>query len=50
MTKIALIGAGSRGFTKSFLTDIMSKSGLGGATVSLMDINEDNLIEKLLKH
>ncbi|HSV91482.1 MAG TPA: alpha-galactosidase [Desulfobacterales bacterium] len=43
MAKITLIGAGSTGFAKPFLVDIMSRPGLAGSTVSLMDIDEKKL-------
>jgi alpha-galactosidase len=43
MAKIALIGAGSTGFARPFLVDIMSRPGLADATVSLMDIDEKKL-------
>jgi alpha-galactosidase len=43
MVKIAHIGAGSAGFGKTFLTDILTRPALQGATLSLMDINPDNL-------
>jgi alpha-galactosidase len=43
MAKIALIGAGSTGFAKSFLADIMSRPGLADATVALMDIDAKKL-------
>ena len=39
MSRITLIGAGSSGFARSFLVDIMSRPGLTDATVSLMDID-----------
>jgi len=43
MTKIAHIGAGSAGFGKRFLTDVMTRPSLQNATLTLMDINADNL-------
>ena len=43
MAKIAYIGAGSRGFAKRFLMDIMTRPALADATVALMDINQENL-------
>lgn len=43
MTKITLIGAGSAMFGKGFITDILTRPALAGATLSLMDINPDNL-------
>ena len=43
MAKITLIGAGSTGFAKPFLVDIMSRPGLADATVSLMDIDAKKL-------
>jgi len=41
--KIAFIGAGSIGFTRQLLTDIMSVPELRSASVSFTDINQDNL-------
>ena len=43
MAKIAYIGAGSRGFAKRFLMDIMARPVLAESTVALMDISEPNL-------
>ncbi len=44
MTKIAFIGAGSKGFAKTVITDILSFSALRkDMTMSLMDINEPRL-------
>ena len=43
MPKITYIGAGSRGFAKRFLMDIMTRPALAEGTVSLMDINQENL-------
>jgi alpha-galactosidase/6-phospho-beta-glucosidase family protein len=43
MPKITLIGAGSTGFAKPFLVDIMSRPGLAGTTVSLMDVDAKKL-------
>lgn len=43
MTKIALIGAGSASFGKGFIADILTRPALAGATLSLMDINQENL-------
>ena len=43
MAKIAYIGAGSRGFAKRFLMDIMTRPALAKGTVALMDINQENL-------
>ena len=43
MAKIAYIGAGSRGFAKRFLMDIMTRPALAGSTVFLMDIDQHNL-------
>ena len=41
--KIAFIGAGSIGFTRRLLTDILSVPELQNIQVSFMDINPDNL-------
>jgi len=41
--KIAFIGAGSIGFTRQLLTDIMSVPELRSCEVSFTDINQDNL-------
>ncbi len=41
--KIALIGAGSFGFTRKVVTDILSFPALAGATLALMDLNEERL-------
>lgn len=43
MAKITLIGAGSTGFAKPFLADIMSRPALAASTVSLMDVDERRL-------
>jgi alpha-galactosidase len=43
MAKIALIGAGSRGFAKRFVMDIMTRPALADATLSMMDIDRGNL-------
>jgi alpha-galactosidase len=43
LTKIAHIGAGSSGFGKRFLTDILTRPSLAGSTVTLMDVDQDNL-------
>ena len=43
MAKISLIGAGSRGFAKGFLMDIMTRPALAGATLALMDNNRERL-------
>jgi len=42
--RITIIGAGSTGFTKAFLADILSRPELAETTtVSLMDISQENL-------
>lgn len=41
--KISFIGAGSLGFTRNLLTDIMSVPELRGAEISFTDINPHNL-------
>ncbi|HZJ82606.1 MAG TPA: alpha-galactosidase [Clostridia bacterium] len=43
MKKIAFIGAGSFGFTRSLVRDILSFSALEDATIALMDIDEERL-------
>ena len=43
MTKVTLIGAGSAVFGQGFITDILTRPALADATLSLMDINPDNL-------
>ena len=41
--KIALIGAGSAGFGKNFVADVLLRPALAQGTLALMDINPDNL-------
>ena len=41
--KITMIGAGSIGFTRRLIADILTVPELGSAHFSLMDINEHNL-------
>jgi alpha-galactosidase len=43
MTKIAFIGAGSIGFTRGLVRDLLTFPLLQGATISLMDINAERL-------
>ncbi len=43
MTKIAFIGAGSFGFTRNLVRDILTFPLLRDATISLMDINAERL-------
>ncbi len=43
MTKIAFIGAGSFGFTRNLVRDILTFPSLEGATLSLMDIDPERL-------
>ena len=43
MAKISYIGAGSTGFGKQFVSDILSRPALADGTLSLMDIDEDQL-------
>lgn len=43
MTKITLIGAGSAMFGKGLISDIMTRPALANVTLSLMDIDQDNL-------
>lgn len=43
MKKIAFIGAGSFGFTRSLVRDILSFPALADSTIALMDIDDDRL-------
>ncbi|HHX63947.1 MAG TPA: alpha-glucosidase/alpha-galactosidase, partial [Chloroflexi bacterium] len=43
MTKIAFIGAGSFGFTRKLVSDILTFPLLEDATISLMDIDPERL-------
>ena len=43
MTKIAFIGAGSLGFTRGLVRDILTFPLLKDATLALMDIDEERL-------
>ncbi len=43
MTKIAFIGAGSLGFTRGLVRDILTFPLLQDATIALMDINQERL-------
>lgn len=43
MKKIAFIGAGSFGFTRNLVRDILSFDAFNEITIALMDINEDRL-------
>ena len=43
MAKFAFIGAGSFGFTRSLIRDILSFSAFSDSTIALMDINEERL-------
>jgi alpha-galactosidase len=43
MAKIVLIGAGSHGFSRNLITDILSYPELRDATITLMDIDEKSL-------
>ncbi len=43
MAKIAIIGAGSSGFAKRFVMDIMTRPALAEGTLALMDISRENL-------
>lgn len=55
MKKIAFIGAGSFGFTRSLVKDILSFPALSDCTLALMDIDGDRLeaikkaVEKIIK-
>lgn len=43
MAKITIIGAGSTGFAKQFVADILTRPALAEGTLSLMDINQEYL-------
>ena len=43
MARIVHIGAGSAGFGKRFLTDVLTRPSLRDATLVLMDVDPDNL-------
>jgi len=43
MPKITFIGAGSLGFTRNLVRDILTFPALSGSTLSLMDIDEERL-------
>jgi alpha-galactosidase len=43
MAKIVLIGAGSHGFSRNLITDILSFPELRDGTITLMDIDEKSL-------
>ncbi len=43
MTKIAFIGAGSLGFTRGLVRDVLTFPRLQDATIALMDINQERL-------
>jgi len=43
MAKITYIGAGSTGFGKRFVSDILTRPALAEGTIALMDINHDYL-------
>lgn len=55
MTKIAFIGAGSFGFTRGLVRDVLSFPLLTDATIALMDINAERLefskqaVEKIIR-
>ncbi len=51
MSKITFIGAGSIGFTRKLVTDILSFPKLADSTISLMDIDEErlNVIKKVVE-
>jgi alpha-galactosidase len=52
MLKITMIGAGSVGFTRRLMMDILAVPGFRDAEFKLMDINEENLmmISNLCRH
>ena len=41
MAKVAFIGAGSLGFTRSLVRDLLTFPLLADSTITLMDINEE---------
>lgn len=43
MPKITFIGAGSFGFTRNLVRDVLTFDRLAGSTICLMDINQDRL-------
>jgi alpha-galactosidase len=43
MPKIAFIGAGSYGFTRTLVKDILTFPALRGSTLALMDVNDERL-------
>lgn len=43
MAKIAFIGAGSWGFTRKLVRDVLTFPLLADATISLMDIDDERL-------
>ncbi len=43
MAKIAFIGAGSYGFTRGLVKDVLTFPALRGSTLALMDINDERL-------
>ncbi|MBD3174963.1 MAG: alpha-glucosidase/alpha-galactosidase, partial [Armatimonadia bacterium] len=43
MAKIAFIGAGSFGFTRTLVKDILTFANMEDATLALMDIDEERL-------
>ena len=55
MTRIAFIGAGSYGFTRGLVRDIMTFPALADSTIVLMDINRERLdfarrgVERIIK-
>jgi len=55
MPKIAFVGAGSLGFTRTLVIDMMSYEDLAGSTISLIDIDSERLeyarraVEKIME-
>ena len=43
--RIAFIGAGSTVFMKNIIGDILQRTATNGATIALMDINPERLLE-----
>ena len=55
MAKIAFIGAGSYGFTRTLVKDLMTFPAMSGCTIALMDIDDERLsfaqrsVERILR-
>ena len=46
--KIAFIGAGSTVFMKNIIGDVLQRPALAGATIALMDVNQERLDESAI--